>query len=307
MNLTAQQIKEFLSTQCQQEIHGVCRIGGGEWSQAFSFQRGGAAYVVRFGAHKEDFEKDHRVAHFASQELPIAKVTAIGEAFGGYFAISERVYGEMLDALDAEKMHRIIPTVFQTFDAMRNIDLASTEGYGPWNASGNAPFHSWADALLSVGIDDPSRRTHGWRALLARSPVGDGPFHQAFERLKQLAHRYAVERHMIHSDLLNRNVLIAHDRLSAVLDWGNAMYGDFLYDLAWFSFWSPWYPAMQGIDWEAEARQHFASVGLAVANMEERFLCCKIHIGLDAQAYNAFTQRWDELGMNAKRTLALAS
>jgi len=112
---------------------------------------------------------------------------------------------------------------------------------------------------------------------------------------------------MIHSDLLNRNVVIAHDRISAVLDWGNAMYGDFLYDLAWFSFWSPWYPAMQGIDWEAEARHHFASLDLAVAHMEERLLCCKIHIGLDAQAYNAFTQRWDALEMIAKRTLALAS
>jgi hygromycin-B 4-O-kinase len=307
MHLTAQQIKAFLGTQCNQEIHGVCRLGGGEWSQAFSFQCGGAEYVVRFGAHKEDFAKDQRVACFASQKLPIAKVTTIGEAFGGYFAISERVYGEMLDALDAAKMHRIIPAVLQTFDAMRNLDLASTAGYGPWDASGNAPFPSWADALLSVETDDPARRTHGWRDLLARSPVGDVPFHQAFARLKQLANQHTVERHMIHSDLLNRNVLIAHDRISAVLDWGNAMYGDFLYDLAWFSFWSPWYPAMQGIDWEAEARQHFASIDLAVAHMEERLLCCKIHIGLDAQAYNAFTRRWDELEMHAKRTLALAS
>ena len=103
MNLTAQQIKAFLGTLCNQEIHGVCRIGRGEWSQAFAFQRGGAAYVVRFGAHKEDFAKDHRAASFASQKLPIAKVTTIGEAFGGYFAISGRAYGEMLDALDAEQ------------------------------------------------------------------------------------------------------------------------------------------------------------------------------------------------------------
>jgi hygromycin-B 4-O-kinase len=306
MYLTAQQIKAFLGTQYKQEIDGVCRIGGGEWSQAFAFQCGGAEYVVRFGAHKEDFEKDHRVARFASPDLPVPKVTAIGEAFSGYFAISERVYGEMLDALDVEKMHRIVPAVFQTLDAMRTIDLSSTEGYGPWNASGNAPFHSWAEYLLSVETDDPSRRTHGWRDLLARSPVGDGAFQQAFARLKQLANRYAVERHMIHSDLLNSNVFIAQDRISAVIDWGNAMYGDFLYDLAWFSFWAPWYPAMHGIDWEAQARQHFAFLDFTVAHMEERLLCCKIHIGLDAQAYNAFRQRWDELGMNAKRTLVLA-
>jgi hypothetical protein len=30
-----------------------------------------------------------------------------------------------------------------------------------------------------------------------------------------------------------------------------------------------------------------------------------VHIGLDAQAYNAFTGRWDELETNAHRTLDL--
>ena len=52
------------------------------------------------------------------------------------------------------------------------------------------------------------------------------------------------ERHLIHSDLLNYNVLVADGRISAVIDWGCAMYGDFLYDLAWFEFWAPWYAGL---------------------------------------------------------------
>ena len=37
-----------------------------------------------------------------------------------------------------------------------------------------------------------------------------------------------------------------------------------------------------------------------------RLRCYELHIGLDAQAYNAFTQRWDELERSGERTLQVA-
>ena len=35
-----------------------------------------------------------------------------------------------------------------------------------------------------------------------------------------------------HDDLINRNLLVDGDRISAFLDWGSSIYGDFLYDIA---------------------------------------------------------------------------
>jgi len=305
MRFNQKHIKQFLESHYRQQITDLKAIGAGEWSQAFSFRLASTEYVIRFGGHKEDFEKDQRAAAFAPQILGVPRIKEIGDALGGYFAISERVYGEMLDDLDAERMRRIVPAVFAVFDALRTIDISSTKGYGLWDASGNAQFASWKDYLLSAAVDDPTRRTHGWRDKLAHSPVGNKPFTMAYECLQQLVGAFKVERSMIHSDLLNRNVLTAEGKISAVIDWGCAMYGDFLYDVAWFSYWSSWYPAMEDINWEAEASKHFNSIGLNVPHLQERLLCCKIHIGLDAQAYNAFTGRWDHLAMNAKRTLEL--
>jgi aminoglycoside phosphotransferase (APT) family kinase protein len=48
---------------------------------------------------------------------------------------------------------------------------------------------------------------------------------------------------VLHADLLNRDVLVAGDgsRLVAVFDWGCSAYDDFLYELAWFTFWVPWH------------------------------------------------------------------
>ena len=305
MRYNLKHIKQFLESHYRQQITNLKAIGAGEWSQAFSFRLTGTEYVIRFGAHIEDFEKDQRAAILAPETLGVPRVHEIGRAFGGYCAISERAYGEMLDELDGKGMRQIVPAVFAMFDALRTIDISTTKGYGLWDASGDAQYASWKDYLLSAAIDDTARRTHGWRKQLARSPIGDKPFDTAYQRLQQLIESIEVERSMIHGDLLNRNVLIGDNKIGAVIDWGCATYGDFLYDLAWFSYWASWYPAMQGIDWEVEAHKHFESINLNVPQMRERLLCCKIHIGLDAQAYNAFTGRWDHLEINAKNTLDL--
>jgi hygromycin-B 4-O-kinase len=135
------------------------------------------------------------------------------------------------------------------------------------------------------------------------SPVGIELFEEAYERLLTLADRIPKERYLIHSDLLHYNVLVHADRVTGVLDWGCGMYGDFLYDLAWLCFWQPWYPAWQGIDFQAEATRHYAEIGLDVPHFEERLRCCQIHIGLAGQAYLAYAGNWTDLQETAQRTL----
>jgi hygromycin-B 4-O-kinase len=157
-----------------------------------------------------------------------------------------------------------------------------------------------------VAVDRPTDRIHGWRERLAASPTGLGPFDEALEQLRALVEYVPEERHLIHSDLLNYNVLVADDRLTGVLDWGCGMYGDFLYDLAWLVFWAPWYPAWHGIDFRREAARHYASIGLEVPHFEERLRCYLLHIGLGGQAYSAFKERWAELDATARRTLEVA-
>jgi hygromycin-B 4-O-kinase len=43
----------------------------------------------------------------------------------------------------------------------------------------------------------------------------------------------------VHGDMVNHNVLVQDPRITAVIDWGNALYGDWLYDAAWLIFWWP--------------------------------------------------------------------
>ena len=296
------------------------RFAHGEWSTAFSFAVDGAAhhtsiaqaeYVVRFSPRVEDFRKDQLAMALAEPRLPIPRMVELGEAFDGYYSIAERASGDYLDALDADGLRKVLPALFGAIDAMRDADVSRTTGFGVWDAGGNARAASWREALRLVGEDPPGSRLDGWRPALARSPTGLGPFEAGLRRLQELLEQVPerdVGRHLIHADLLNYNVLVQGGQLSAVLDWGSAMYGDWVFDIAWFTYWQPWYPAWAGIDFAAEARRHFEAIGLSVPAFVERMRCCELAIGLGNQTYCAFRgeARWPQLAEVAERTLLLS-
>ena len=102
--------------------------------------------------------------------------------------------------------------------------------------------------LLDIANDPPSARTYGWKQRLPETPLAHRAFESGYARLQTLVDACPEARHLVHSDLLNFNVLVTDDRISAVLDWGSSIYGDFLWDLAWFTFWQPWYTAWASVD-----------------------------------------------------------
>lgn len=301
--LTTSDIYKFLRNHLGQDITDVSRIGQGEWSLAYSFRDKNSEMIIRFSHLDADFAKDRFAANFASPQLPIPKVIDIGKALGGFYAVSEKADGGAIDYLNPEEMHRILPSLFDLLDALRLADTSKTIGYGGWNADGNGSYENWREALLDIACDRPTDRINGWKAKLAASSVGMDVFDKAYQQLVSSVDVCPEERHLIHADLLHFNLLVADDQVTSVLDWGCAKYGDFLYELAWFSFWSPWFPSMKGIDFRKESLRHYAKIGLEVSDFEERIRCYEIHIGLDSLAYGSFRENWDFVGDVAKHTL----
>jgi len=301
------QVETFLRARFGGPVRGIERFGAGDWSQAYGFERDGEGYVARFSALEEDFAKDRIAARYRSPGLPIPPLIEIGEAFGGFYALSERAYGRYLEETSAARMRALLPSLFGALDAARHVDLSALSGYGLWDAGSTAAHATWQEALLDVANDRPTARIHGWKERLAAAPIGPGPFEEGYGHLQALVAACPEDRHLIHSDLLHANVLVEGARITAVLDWGSSLYGDFLYDIAWFCFFAPWFPAWQEINFAREAARHYEAIGLAVPNFEQRLRCYQVHIGLDAQAYNAFRGSWAELALCARRTLAVAT
>jgi hygromycin-B 4-O-kinase len=304
--LSQSKAQEFIHDHYGNRASEIARLSGGDWSQAYALSLDGQPVVARFGVYGQDYEKDQIAARWSSDTLPIPKVLDLGRTEHGYFAISERMEGDFLDKLDSQRMKAVIPGLLKSLDAISNIDISETEGYGIWGPDGDGPQETWQEALLQqFEGDQPDSRTHGWRTALETSPAGANEFDAALEILKQLVPRMPTERHLIHKDLLYSNTLVQADRISAVLDWGNSMYGDHLYDAAWLLYCQPRYTTWPDLDLAGELRRHWEATGSLPADLEARLLCYQIHIGLGAQAHNAYDGNWDELSLNANQTVSL--
>ena len=304
--VNVRQAQAFLASYLDTEPSEVALIGEGAWSRCFGFRRGDAELVIRFGNYIDDFRKDQLASAYATPGLPIPEVLDVGQAFDCYFAISRRAHGVPLESLSSTKWLAVVPSVVSALEAMRTTDLSSTSGVGGWGVEGRAPRASWSSHLLAVGEDTPNQRTHGWRKRLSASPSGAAAFTWGFGLLKNVA-KDSVPRCLVHCDLINRNVLVNDDRISAVFDWGCSLYGDHLYDLAWFEFWAPWLPQLNMHQLKSEVERRWREVGYAPEDRESRLMACYLHIGLDHLAYNAHLGDWSTLAATAERMRALVA
>jgi len=91
--LVTSDIYKFLRNHIGQDITDLSRIGQGEWSVAYSFRNKNTEMIIRFSHLDADFAKDRFAANFASPQLPIPNIIDIGQAFGVFYAISEKADG----------------------------------------------------------------------------------------------------------------------------------------------------------------------------------------------------------------------
>jgi aminoglycoside phosphotransferase (APT) family kinase protein len=304
--VTLDDVTTFLESTVGPDISPLRALRQGGWSNAYALNHAGETLVARFSAWRDDFANDRYAMRWHAPTLPVPEVTFIGEAPGGYCAISRFIHGVALDALDGAQMRHTLPAIFAMLDALRTADLRDTSGFGGWSETETAPFGSWGEFLLSVDHDGPDRRNYGWKAQLAASSVGFERFAEAYAVLERLVERIPSPRHLIHSDLLNYNVMVQPWGVTGVLDWGCGQFGDFLLDVAWFEHYWSLYPAWAEIDFLAEYRRHAADIGLDLPQFKERILACRLRIGLDDQAYNTYMRNWEFAELAAANTLALA-
>ncbi len=291
--LDVQDVIDFL-TDLLGPVSDVVVVGAGAWSTGFGFSTAEGRQVGRFGQYRGDFEKDRIAGFWAYEGLPIPRVSDVGEAFEGYYAISEHCPGVPLESLDARGWASVLPSLVTALDRLRSIAPTDAEGFGGWGPY-NMPFPSWRAFMLAVVTDEPERRTHGWTDKLRAHEAAYTTFERGYQELEALTDWLHPEPNVVHADLLERNVHVADGRIAGIFDWGSSHLGDFVYDLAWLEFWSTWYPAMSQIDVVATAQVRFAESGANLDNFAERMQCALIHIGLDHLAYHAWTGNRDAL------------
>ena len=283
----------------------VAMMRPGEWSTVYSIGIPDRELVARFSAYDEDFEKDAYAARWSSATLPIPPILEWGPAPAGFYAVAPRMPGEHIDRIDATRLRGVLPSLFASLDAMRAVDLSTAFGSGGWRADGRTQHRTWREHLLGVATGPATRGSRSWRDLLAASPAWMATYEEGYAGIRELVDVCPEDRHVIHDDLINFNVLVQGDRISAVLDWGSSKIGDFVFDLAKLVFYEAWYPQWRSIDFAAEAQLHYAAIGLAVPHFAERLRCYCLYEGISGMAYSAFRERWIEVERKAARVREL--
>jgi len=133
---------------------------------------------------------------------------------------------------------------------------------------------------------------HGWRATLSAQSDLDRIFRACEARVRGLVDACPERRDLVHGDLLHADVLVTEDasRPNAVFSWKLLVRGDFLFDTAWCTFCSIWYPGIAAFDlWHLIHQEpSITDDADALVDASLRHHCYELGIGLGALGWNAW-------------------
>ena len=289
-SLSNREVLEFLNGRFGQ-VEGLERLGGGFWSAAYAFKTEGRELVVRFGEDRSWFEADRSAMAFASPDLPVPEVVEIGAAFGGAYAISVRHHGSYLEMISPEQSAQAAPMLKQLFESFFLVAKSPDLPVG-WHWQPPKPEMGWKDWLLAGLVHDAKRDLPRWERKLASEPDLERLFRAADSRIRDLVPTFPERRDLVHSDLLHANVLVSGDasKVNAVFSWKCSVRGDFLYDVAWCSFWGGVHPGIAAADpWRAVfSSEVIAGDPAALVDAAERHHCYELQIGIGHLGWNVW-------------------
>jgi hygromycin-B 4-O-kinase len=262
-------------------------IATGQMAKGFFFEAGGNEYVIRFtranvgmGLYKDQYAYEH----FASHKLPIPPVICVDEYENFTYAITRKMPGKILDQLTEIEYVQLLPSLIETLDAIHLTDISDTRGSGSFNEKGQGLCKSWPEHLLHVAEEEDERWFYGkWHTLFDTTFLERDLYFRVYEEMKSLLPYCPEERFLVHADFGSDNALAHKGKITAVLDWANSVYGDFLFDVAWLDMWSP------QLDINGRFRQYYQAQNRHIPHYDERFRCCQCYIALDSFRFYAKT------------------
>ena len=294
--LSNQQLLQFLTEKYGSKPQWA-PIAEGMESRVLTFIWGDQQYILRVNPNQSGFQKDRWCfQQFHSEELPIPEILEIGSFSSHYaYCLSRRLPGITLKDSAIPTLQQLTPYVSQVWKVIHQSLLPSSEGFGPFNECGHATFSSWQSFLQSTirGKDQQ------WDHLFASNLLDATALQPVMQSYLRLTGHCPEERKLVHGDFGSNNVLTDGKKITGVLDWDCALYGDPLFDVAGSFFWSPWLDCM-GIQSE-----FFQQTLRNEANFAVRLQCYQLRCGLEEIHENALAGNQKLLNWLLNRTMQI--
>lgn len=295
-HLTIAQIADWLADIYDGPVMQIAPISGGFWSAAYTYRVGEDDFVLRFSDLPDGFAIDAAAMQFTTPDLPIPEVLGVGEAMGHHYAISRQHYGRFVEDVSVEDADAVGGALGRLLAALRaapSMPDSAVVWYEP-NVSAKLTWHDW---LRSGLIDKPDSIVSGWRKKLAENSRMDAIFRACESRIEELLPYCPERRDLVHGDLLHQNVLISEDAtcVTAIFSWKCSVRGDFLFDIAWCTFWGAWHPGIAAADlwWRTLHAPDLSETDLIDAAL--RHHCYELQIAASHFGWNVWTGNDREL------------
>jgi hygromycin-B 4-O-kinase len=265
-------------------IQDLTPAPGGLIAETLSFWVSEKEYILRLSTGGSFQSEVFICQHFATSDIPIPPILKIGRLGNSYFSISQKMPGSGLDFLSQAEYQQALPSIVQTLNAIHQVNVQKWHGFGWFDDQGNGIFPTWKRFVAKINEEEPPEWFFGkWHTLFSTTFLERDLFETVYKEMLRLLEFCPEERYLVHGGYGYNNVLTQEGKVTAVLGW-DAMYGDFVYDIARIDLWPPY-----GIDYAELFRQHYASKGKSLPNYRERMTCYKLYIGLDGLRFFAKT------------------
>jgi hygromycin-B 4-O-kinase len=284
--VAAEQAFALLGQHFNTPISNLVPVEGGQVARTFAFHTGGQDFIIRFTRDNmldSNLPKEaYLTRKFAGTAIPMAQVLHVGRLEELYFAISRKMPGRMLEELLPQEISDLLPQMLDILAALHAIDVSDTQGHGIFNDQGKGLFNSWSDHLQMINKEESENDYFGkWYKLFDETFLERDLYEDLYRRMCDLLMYCPEDRYLIHGGFSLRNVLAQDGKITAVLDWLDASYGDFVYDIAILDFWTP------GLGMrEAFQEYHLKRQG-EIPFYTERLLCYECHHALAALRFFA--------------------
>lgn len=274
-------IVRFLSDKFN-EVITLKPIVEGQESQVFSFQYNNKDFIIRINPIIEGFKKDdYAYKKFSSIKVPVPKIVEYGSFDGSHsFCISEKATGITFESADEKTVNALLSDITKLWLSISEIDISNTKGYGIFSSEdGNSPYSSWKEYLTKI-LD---KQKYDWEKVKDMEYVDTGLVDDLKNSLLSLIKYCPEDRKLRHGDFGSNNVLVDYQtlKITAIIDWDNASYGDPFYDIAGAYFWRTWLMCME------KTSAYWEIMFNSIPNYQERIKCYQLHIGLEEIYENA--------------------
>lgn len=223
-------VQDFLNSKFD-SISDLETITSGEFSQAFSFQGDDKDLILRVNSKSvEGFEKE-KIIHNKFPHILTPEILENGSFDNYFFSISKRVEGVQMSKLDKTSQGELILSLIESMNSIHTSEI-STSKYGKWNKDMIANDDSWINTLGHYIEKDL------WNELSQRVDfLNLDHLNILLTKFNNHIKYLPNSMHLLHGDFGKTNIIVEDNKIAGIIDWSESMYGDFLWDLAWITFW----------------------------------------------------------------------